>query len=119
MCALGDDCILGDGCKLGDGCILGDMCALGDDCIYGCKLGDGCKLDKSPFYAIGLYKYHVLAYRNNNIPYIQLGCYLRTVEEWEKDFWNNPYEFTDHESEESKRRLFAFEIAKRVLEADK
>ena len=97
---------LGDECKLGDGCELG----------YFCKLGDGCKLKSSPLYAIGLYKYHVSAHINNGIQHIQLGCYLRTRDEWEGDFWNNPNEFTDHKSQESKRRKFAFKVACKYLD---
>jgi hypothetical protein len=106
---------LGNGCKLGYGCELGDWCELG----YRCELGDGCKLNTTPFYSIGLYKYHVSAYYNNSIPYIQLGCYLRTLKEWEADFWNNPSEFTDPDAPESKKRLFAFNIAKQWLENNK
>lgn len=46
----------------------------------------------------------------------QLGCFLRKMEDWEGDFWNNPEEFTDPEAEESKRRLFAYNIAKQWIE---
>jgi len=53
------------------------------------------------------------------VPYVQLGCYLRTVQEWEHDFWNNPQEFTDPSAPESKKRIFAFNIAKQWLELNK
>ena len=32
---------------------------------YECELGNGCKLGETPFYAIGLYIYHVCAYYHN------------------------------------------------------
>ena len=84
--------------SLGDGCRLGDRCKLGD----GCELGDGCRLGDTPFYALGLYKYHVCTYWNENIGIIQLGCCVRTVEEWEADFWNNPSEFTDPDAPDAR-----------------
>jgi len=120
-CELGNECKLGNGCKLGYECKLGYWCELGNGCElgYSCKLGDRCKLGKSPFYAIALYKYHVSAHWDKSIPYVQLGCYLRTVEEWEANFWNNTIEFLDHESKESKDRLFAFDMAKQWLENNK
>ena len=88
---------------------------IGDEC----ELGDGCKLGETPFYAIGLYIYHVCAYYHNGTAMIQLGCYLRTLQQWENDFWNNPNEFLDHDASESKKRLFAFNIAKQWLEYNK
>src|SRR3990167_1202114 len=61
----------------------------------------------------GLYKYlviHIISEDNSEL--VKMGCYTRTVEAWEKDFWNNLNEFLDHDSEESKLRVFAFETAK-------
>ena len=102
---------LGYECKLGDGCKLGDRCTLGN----WCKLGYECKLTETPFYALGLYKYHVSAHYNRGVPYIQLGCFLRTLKEWEDNFWNNTKEFPDNGSEKSEARKFAFDIAKQTL----
>ena len=42
---------------------------------------------------------------------IQMGCHLRTREEWEGDFWNNDNEFPNDGSEESNNRLIAFKLA--------
>jgi hypothetical protein len=36
-----------------------------------------------------------------------MGCFTRTKEEWDNDFWNNDCEFIK-DSEEGKRRLEAF-----------
>ena len=115
--SLGDRCTLGNGCKLGYECKLGYGCELGDGCTLGdgCKLGDWCKLTEIPFYALGLYKYHVSAHYNRGVPYIQLGCFLRTLKEWEDNFWNNTKEFPDNGSEKSEARKFAFDIAKQTL----
>ena len=45
-----------------------------------------------------------------------MGCYDRTVEEWDKDFWNNTNEFPNDKSEESELRMFAYQTAKRWFE---
>lgn len=113
-CELGDRCKLGYDCKLGYGCKLGDRCKLGDSCELGggCKLGDGCELLQTPFYALGLYRYHVSAHYNNSVPYIELGCFLRTQDEWENDFWNNGKEFPNDNSDASKARIYAYNVAK-------
>lgn len=86
----------------------------------GCKIGDECEIDKSPFYATGLYKYHVSAHYNQGVPYIQMGCFLRTLKEWQKDFWNNTQEFpNDPDNIGSQKRLFAFSIAKKWIQNNK
>jgi hypothetical protein len=65
----------------------------------------------------GLYKYVVIPFISESHEiFIKMGCYTRLLSEWENDFWNNPDEFTDHESDESKMRLFAFETAKKWLD---
>jgi len=102
---------LGNNVKLGDDVTLGNFVTLGNNV----KLGNGVTLGKTPFYAHGLYRYHVCAYWHNGKGIIQLGCFVRTVDEWKADFWNNPSEFTYHDAPESKRRLFAFKMAKMWL----
>ena len=65
----------------------------------------------------GLYTYHVLAYiAEENEKRIKMGCYDRSLSEWENDFWNNPDEFPNNGSEISKMRLLAFETAKKYLQ---
>jgi hypothetical protein len=41
-----------------------------------------------------------------------MGCFFRTLAEWENDFWNNPNEFPNDGSESSEMRLMAFNTAK-------
>ena len=66
---------------------------------------------------LGLYKYRVMAiiYEDGSED-VEMGCYTRSVENWKADFWNNPNEFTDPNSIESRLRLFAFETAVRWME---
>ena len=45
-----------------------------------------------------------------------MGCYDRSLIEWENDFWNNNDEFPNNGSENGKMRLMAFETAKKWFE---
>jgi len=64
----------------------------------------------------GLYKYVTIPIiAEDGTQWIKMGCYTRKLSDWDADFWNNPNEFTNHESEESKFRVFAFETAKNWL----
>lgn len=47
----------------------------------------------------------------DNTQWVQMGCHLRTRENWEKDFWNNPKEFPNDNSEKSNNRMLAFKMA--------
>ena len=68
----------------------------------------------------GFYKYLLIPIiSEDNSELVKMGCYTRTVKDWEKDFWNNPNEFLDHDSEESKLRVFAFETAKNWLKLNR
>ena len=51
----------------------------------------------------------------DNIPYIKMGCFTRTVQYWADDFWNNPKEFNG-ECFESKRRWAAYQFLFNDLE---
>jgi len=74
-----------------------------------CKLGDRCKFKKwQAIFSNSLYEYASGGYYKNKVQIIQLGCYSRTRKEWDNDFWNNPNEFLDHNSEKSQARLRAF-----------
>jgi len=65
----------------------------------------------------GLYNYSVACIlAKNGTKYIKMGCYLRTLAEWENDFWNNNNEFPNDDSEKSNMRKFAFECAKKWFE---
>ena len=68
----------------------------------------------------GLYKYLMMPMiAEDGKEYVKLGCHLRSVEEWEKDFWNNNNEFPDDNSVKSQLRVLAFETAKKWLEINK
>lgn len=41
------------------------------------------------------YPYQCYAYIHNNESRVRLGCYDRTIEEWDADFWNNNKEFPE------------------------
>ena len=60
-----------------------------------------------------LYQYDTVALLSEeDEKYIGLGCHFRTVDDWEKDFWNNNREFPNDGSVKSKLRVFAFETLK-------
>jgi uncharacterized protein YjbI with pentapeptide repeats len=68
----------------------------------------------------GIYKYIAMPIiAEDDKKYIKLGCYLRSVEEWEKDFWNNNNEFPNDNSIKSQLRVLAFETCKKWLEINK
>ncbi len=61
---------------------------------------------------IGLYKYDALVIiSEENEVFIKMGCYFRKKEEWDRDFWNNTYEFPNDKSIKSELRKFAYETA--------
>jgi hypothetical protein len=65
----------------------------------------------------GLYKYIVIPFiSEDGTKYIKMGCYTRKLSEWNKDFWNNPNEFMNDNSEKSNLRLLAFQTAKKWFE---
>ena len=62
----------------------------------------------------GLYTYIVIPYiTEEDEKRIKMGCYDRSLKEWEGDFWNNPNEFPNNGSQKSLMRLMAFETAKK------
>lgn len=52
---------------------------------------------------------------NSQTWYIQLGCDLRTLADWENDFWNNDCEFPNDKSEESQKRFELFGLYKKII----
>ena len=65
----------------------------------------------------GLYKYVVIPYiTEKDEKRIKMGCYNRSLAEWESDFWNNNNEFPNDNSVSSNLRLMAFETAKKWFE---
>jgi len=63
------------------------------------------------------YQYIARCYYEQNSQqwYIQLGCQLRTLDEWESDFWNNPDGFPNDNSEKSLRRLQTYNNLKKWI----
>ncbi len=65
----------------------------------------------------GLYLYVVIPYITEaGVKRIKMGCFDRSLEEWDNDFWNNNNEFPNDGSVKSNLRLMAFETAKKWLE---
>jgi len=65
----------------------------------------------------GLYKYIVIPFISEKDEcYVKMGCYTRTLKEWEKDFWNNNNEFPNDKSIKTQLRVMAYEVAKKWLE---
>jgi uncharacterized protein YjbI with pentapeptide repeats len=86
--------------------------------LYGAKIG--AIIIKKAIVITGLYKYLSMPIvAEDGKYYIKLGCHLRSVEEWENDFWNNNNEFPDDGSIKSHLRVLAFETAKKWLEINK
>ena len=110
-CKIGNECNIGNGCNISNWCDLGNGCKIGDEC----NIGNECELKETPFYSLGLYKYVTGAYISKGEAWIQMGCYLRTLKEWEDDFWNNTKEFPNDNSPKSRARLFAFKTAKKWI----
>jgi len=112
---------LGYNCHLGDNCHLGYNCQLGDNCHLGYKTN----IDNSrAIFILNGYKYSAGGHFNSDgVQIIQLGCYTRTRQDWESDFWNNELEFTNPESEESKARVRTYKticfFLDRVYETDR
>ncbi len=65
----------------------------------------------------GLYKYVVVPFiSEDGESYVKMGCYTRTVKEWDKDFWNNQGEFKNDKSINSELRLLAYKTAKKWIQ---
>lgn len=78
----------------------------------GVKINEKFKITKSKIMT-DLYKYPVFCFiLNKKIPLLRMGCYIRTIQQWSTDFWNNKNEFKNDNSKKSNDRLFAFEVAK-------
>ncbi len=68
----------------------------------------------------GLYKYLCIPIIDNKgNEYIKLGCFTRSLSEWESDFWNNDDEFPNDKSIDSELRKLAYETCKKWLKLNK
>lgn len=70
-------------------------------------------IESDPLVLIGAYKYPVTAYTDKaeDVDIIVMGYFDRTRQEWETDFWNNAFEFTNDGSIKSTMHLNAFKLA--------
>ena len=63
-----------------------------------------------------LYKYDVeIGITTKDEVIIKMGCFTRSLEEWEDNFWNNDNEFPNDNSTGSNKRLKAFEFARNYV----
>ena len=86
--------------------------------LRGADLGNG----KVKTFAVftGIYTYIVVPYiLENGEQRVKMGCYDRSVTEWDQDFWNNNDEFPNNNSVKTNLRLIAFETAKKWIELNK
>ena len=51
--------------------------------------------------------------------YVVMGCFTRTVKEWDNDFWNNDDEFPNNKSTDSELRKFAYKTGKKWIKLKK
>ena len=62
------------------------------------------------------YRYTARCYKSGETWYIKLGCHLRTVQDWEDDFWNNDNEFPNDGSDKSNNRFKTYNALKSIIE---
>ncbi|MCF6331009.1 MAG: pentapeptide repeat-containing protein [Sulfurimonas sp.] len=61
-------------------------------------------IDYFKCYHLYKYKSYILKQANKE-PRVRMGCFERTIEEWEENFWNNDREFPNNNSKDSIDRL--------------
>ena len=81
----------------------------------------GAKIEKLIVYKMavftGLYYYDACPIiAQDKSEHIKLGCYLRSVDEWAANFWNNPSEFPNNGDTKSKQRWLAYQTCLQWLE---
>ena len=63
-----------------------------------------------------IYKYDSRGFVAGKSKYVQMGCFLRLLKDWEKNFWNNDKEFPNDGSEKSNNRYKRFLEIKNYLD---
>ena len=103
-------CLIGNYARVGNHARVGDGASVGD----GAQITTGRNVVHMP----SAYRYNAFMYFNetDNKWWVQLGCHLRTIEEWDADFWNNPSEFPNNGSEKSNDRLRVYTALKTMSE---
>lgn len=134
--SIGDDVSIGYNASIGDDVSIGCGVSIGYAVSIGCCLSIGynvtiennvsilvrakipanIKIDKI-YHLMNLYMYNVSGYSYNGIYYVQMGCFTRTIEEWDSDFWNNDIEFPKY-SKAGQERWNAYQKMKKILEID-
>ena len=119
------DATIEAGTTIGEWATIGKLAKIGADATIGecatieagATIGAGASIGKyNSFFAVNIYDYPCGAWIENRGEIIQLGCFTRTREEWEEDFWNNDNEFPNNNSEKSKARLRAFKMCCNFLD---
>jgi len=86
-------------------------CSNCSDCTY-CSDCTGIESDDSIICITNIYTYVCCPrLKSNGEQWIQMGCFLRKREDWERDFWNNNREFPNDNSQKSNDRKKAFDFA--------
>lgn len=124
---IGERVTINEWATIGEGAIIGKKAMIGKWAVIGANatIGTGAVIGEeaiiireaiidisSAMFSLNLYQYPVSAYKDkdgNDV--IQLGCHVRTCDEWESDFWNNNNEFPNDGSEHSEARLRAYKVA--------
>ena len=106
------------GAKIHEGAVILEGAVIHEDAVIhkGAVIREGAVIYKGDEGIVihNAYRYSAGCYFDSkvNLAIIRLGCYHRTIEEWEKDFWNNLHEFTNPDAPESKDRLYAYSLCK-------
>ena len=62
------------------------------------------------------YKYKSIGFIAGKSKYVRMGCFLRLLEDWKRNFWNNDKEFPNDNSEKSNNRYKRFLEIKNYLD---
>jgi len=110
---IANNVVIGDNIKIGNGIEIANDVKIGFSVTLenkikignGVRIVNGIEIHKIIEFN-SYYKYKASGYINilTGIEYIQLGCFVRTIEEWEADFDNNQYEFAINSKEWEKRK---------------
>jgi UDP-3-O-[3-hydroxymyristoyl] glucosamine N-acyltransferase len=102
---LGNDVKLGNNVRLGNDVTLGNCVKLGNDVVNACSIHNAYRYSCCP------------QITKTGEQWVQMGCYLRTRTDWDKDFWNNHGDFPNNGSAKSKARMTAYKMACLWLDA--
>ena len=141
-CTIGSNTVIYSGTVIGKNTTIGEFVTIwkgvtisnGVTVGYYCKIGDNATISKNLtildraridagwkitkiFHVMKTYKYNASGYIVDGIIIIQMGCFTRTLKEWESDFWNNEDEFR-RGSVAGEQRLVAYNKIKEVMEVE-